>query len=147
MRFTISQIVIAVLLFHTAVGCCLHHAHECEFGCGDAATVAASIACCESLRDQCCSAVADRRSEVIDIDGNHHRHQHGCDGDQCTFLRPDRPPTDSIERSLDVIGRFCAWTNQGDAPIGVRFSRSLDFPDPNDHHLIRPHLLLCVLLI
>ena len=148
MRFPIPQITIFVLVLHTALGCCWHHAHDCIAGCSDATTAVEHACPCESHEhDEHAPSEDDHRGEGKRCEGDHHRHEHDCEGDHCTFVRSGRSSEERGERSFDTT--FLALDDSAQEPslISARSPQALDQPASNSGPPLRSHLLLGILLI
>ena len=148
MHFAVSQIMIIVLLIHSALGCCLYHAHQCNGNCSDSSTAIATVCPCESHPHEEHALLQSQHDVSTHSEGDHHRHEHDCDGDHCTFVRSDRSPEECGERSIDAT--FLSWdaSLQEGSPICAQFPGALDCrPTSDSGPPVRSHLLLSVLLI
>ena len=147
MQFAVSQIMIMVLLIHSALGCCLHHSHTCNVNCGDSSTAIATACPCESHQLEEHALLEEQHNECTHSAGEHHRHEHDCDGDHCTFVRSDQSREQCGKCSFDVP--FFSWdaSLQEGNRMGVRFSRVPGSLTSNSSPSVRSHLLLSILLI
>jgi hypothetical protein len=147
MRFPVPQLAILVLLVHTALGCCLHFAHECEAGCGESVVAPANECPCESPDHEDHSGLQKQPGDGIHSEGDHHRHERDCDGIHCTFVRSDRSLGDYKGRSADATPLWWGDSLQRGNRIYVPLLRAHDCPSPHSRPAVRSHLLLSVLLI
>jgi hypothetical protein len=146
MHFPIPQVTTLVLLAHSLLGCCWHHAHACaEACCADPAPMAASCACHSHPREQVGEQVEGRRhSDGAPSQNGQDDHQ--CQGQRCTYTRtksaavPDPPRADG----------FRVVIAEGSHPASVNDLRSAWRPasvDVVSEPPLRAHLRFCVLLI
>ena len=147
MRFPVPQVMIIVLLIHTALGCCWHHAHQCATSCCDSPPAVVKACPCQTHQAQDRILSHEHHDKNERPEGDHHRHEHNCDGDQCTFLRSEQSSEKWVERSLDVA--FLSWdpSLREDSPIRPPCTGAADNPTLACAPPIRSHLLLSVLLI
>ena len=154
MNFFVNIFLIASLLAHAVLGCCMHHAHSCVVGCAEVS--AGSVESCS------CSGHKHRHGEASqpgatfdqrDHDGpDQHRpqpapHQHQCEGDSCNFAGTESFP----QLDLGDAGDFLTFL----MPPSCDFVLSTKSSDTASHCLSpdigagtpRLHLVLGVLLI
>jgi len=147
MRFPVSQLTIFVMLVHAALGCCLHHAHECEAGCGDSAVALGNECACESHEHEEHAGLLEQTGDGIHSEGEHHRHDHDCDGIHCTFVRSDRSLYDYSGRLAGAAPFYWDVSLQSGNLNSARVFHALDCPCPDSGLPVRSHLLFSVLLI
>ena len=147
MRLPVPQITIVLLLIHTALGCCWHHAHECIAGCCDSQPVVENVCPCGSHEHEEQPSSQEPHEDDMHTEGDHDRHEHDCDGEHCTFVRSDRSPEECGEGSIDAT--FLSWdaSLQEGNRICAPFRPALDYPTSHSGPPVRSHLLLGVLLI
>jgi hypothetical protein len=75
-----ASLTIAMLLAHSALGCCWHHGHGCLAGCEAMANGHAAVELAELL--------AQGADPTHDEAGHQHRGPHECQGGRCAALRP-----------------------------------------------------------
>jgi hypothetical protein len=141
MQFAVSQIMIVMLLIHSALGCCLHHAHVCNVNCGDASTAIATVCPCESHQHE------EHKKQQDDASSEGEHHHDDCDGDHCTFVRSDRSSEECGNRL--AVATFLFWDaslQEGDR-VCARFSQAIDRSTSDSRPPVRSHLLLSILLI
>ena len=141
MRFPVPQVMIIVLLIHTALGCCWHHAHQCATNCCDSPPAVVQACPCHTHQ------TPDRTLSHERPEGDHHRHEHNCDGDRCTFLRSEQSSEECVGRSLDVAFVFWDTSLGADSSIRPPCTGISNNPSSGCAPPIRSHLLLSVLLI
>lgn len=147
MQFPVSHITILVLVIHTAVGCCWHHAHECVTSCCDSPPVLAKGCPCETHQSEAHTRSHEQLDKGEQPEGGRHRHEQDCDGDHCTFMRSERSSEECGEPSLDSTVLTWDASVQEDSLIRPQFVGVPDCPTSGPAPPIRSHLLLRVLLI
>lgn len=139
MHFPIPQLATLLLLAHSVLGCCWHHAHACaDDCCEEPAPVSVSCACSGHGNDRPHSDGAPSQNE---------RHDgHNCQGQRCSFIRVDNSPA---AVSLHALGDGMLWiTPTPPLPLGRSRPGHLCFVGQNDSGTsLRAHLVFGVLLI
>lgn len=155
MQRLLSLILTAAVLVHTTFGCCAHHAHSSEVGCGEALSGCVDSSPC-SGHDGHGKRVHGEHPEPTSAvslntpDDGDHEHSHDgtrrCEGSKCSFARTE---SSSPAYSLDADAFLAASAfplvpivDAIHAPIaGAAFQ-----PDAHSGAPHR-HLVLAVLLI
>lgn len=132
----------AVVMMHTALGCCVHHAHSCEVDCCDApAPTAASCPCDGHDHEE------EGEPAASEFTGNstHDRDSHRCEGEACTLAALDRTDSDLDDGSQPVAIVCCV----ADANVAVRAATTAEHGNPQGAISSAPHLhlVLSILLI
>lgn len=144
MRRKIPHLTTFVLLVHLALGCCMHHTHDCETACCETPVAVADACPCDGHRHH-----EDESSDERNSNDHHSNrpHEHSCDGATCVFKQ--------TETHTDVVGElnfgdyvFALLPESEKLPASVAASDHLfdvryGFADPP----LRKHLLNQVLLI
>ena len=97
----------AMLLVHSAFGCCLHHSHSCELGCGEShggtTLLRTSLCPCESHPHHDADAEDEKHSESEDHSSEHSHHEHNCDGVSCSFARTETVSDGTCLIAIDCV--------------------------------------------
>ena len=125
----LRAIVASLLLAHSILGCCWHHAHECM---GSLAAGSLSL-----------DELAHRHSGADGERCDHSDHQHQCLGDRCVYVRGDVSRiSDSTATIASVFSPELPPTSADEALTSWRISHERVAAVP-----LRVHLLHQVLLI
>jgi hypothetical protein len=123
----ISFLTAALLLAHTVLGCCSHHAHGSD---GPAA-----IVCCEEQRQENDGSRCDHS----------HKRDANCQGSKCAFVRPAKVQVGDLEVAPQLV---CAVSSPGDPRLILSDSPAPLFLMPHGPVLpVRLHLMNQVLLL
>ena len=96
MLWFVQRLTLAVMLFHSVMGCCWHHSHECSCGhstqwaaCPVAAKNSHSGSCCGRKHSQplaCQSQHLKQPTQTPENGPGQSPHQTRCEHGTCTFL-------------------------------------------------------------
>ena len=144
-QFAVPHITTILLVLHLAMGCCLHHAHQCVAYCCDAPGPVAEACPCDSHSDHEEDHDATLAELASDAGGHQPSHQHRCEGDQCTFLRSTGPvlgEMGEMQLSLNALDVLPLSVGAGCESHDARREAGASLRSP-----LRAHLLFSILLI
>ena len=135
MHKIVHSLAIFLVLYHTLVGCCWHHAHAVPFP-KPAASVS-TAACCDHSHDE--------PTGRPDSEGVPHHGDRGCDHGKCVFFVP---PTDgSADQAEQVVPLSESFTGILRHAAILSRCRAGEAPPPAGLPPLRLHLANQILLI
>ena len=139
-RFATPHITTILLIVHSALGCCLHHAHVCEANCCETPAATAEMCGCDAHHHE-----GDEQTGKPP-----HRHEpgkHACDGKSCVFVKTEKSAHEMAMalQELAAVQIACLW--QQPELIEGHFACAPAARPPAASAPVRAHLLNQVLLI
>jgi hypothetical protein len=146
MRALVSHLMTVVLLIHAVVGCCWHHQHRCGTNCRSEVTAAQGTCPCEEHQHE--TTLAHIQPGDVDRAGcDESRHEHGCDGDRCSFVRSERSPVQSGKPYPDTLVHTWACFGNSAGPNSLFCTGCVGHSAIGPATALRLHLALGILLI
>lgn len=148
MTFPVPQLTTLVLLAHSLLGCCWHHAHACaDECCPTPAPTAAACLCNEHQHPHCQPDPEDggQHPDHGPFPHQHHDADHACQASRCTFLRTEVSPR-LVQAELASLLPLDSWRTI-ETPLPPLFRLEVDEPATLSAPPLRAHLLFGVLLI
>ena len=135
MRSVISNLLIAVVVLHAVLGCCMHHSHADESG-----------AVAQLAEPSCGRDCSQWEQHAHCPAGSHQGEERSCHEDQCVFVRPTQQD-DSEIRPACVCTIPCALpvsgaTQVAQSPAWFLWNETGTLPLPVRSHLAKQVLLI-----